>query len=249
MMIRPPLACTLLARTALLAAALGSAACVSRPPTIAHVHIGHALTGVHVTPDHKGYVLVAERRADEALDAARRATEAPDLRELKADVAEVVTATAGQDNFGLKESLTMAANHISFAATSADASDNVIQFAPAFRTNIAAVVGRCEYIDLLGRDVAASSNLKEAELLTQEILKAAQANVEGDITAGGTAAGSIPADYGMTQLRGQLQAMLLREKPPYRTVDEWYLFNLVRLPNGRWVFDKLGRGGNIDGYK
>ena len=23
----------------------------------------------------------------------------------------------------------------------------------------------------------------------------------------------------------------------------------VRLPNGKWVFDKLGRGGNIEGYK
>ena len=37
--------------------------CVSRPPTIAHVHIGHALTGVHVTPNHEGYFVQAEERA------------------------------------------------------------------------------------------------------------------------------------------------------------------------------------------
>ena len=43
--------------------------------------------------------------------------------------------------------------------------------------------------------------------------------------------------------------MIGREKPPYVTVDQWYLFNLVRLPNGKWVFDKFGRGGNIEGYK
>jgi hypothetical protein len=43
--------------------------------------------------------------------------------------------------------------------------------------------------------------------------------------------------------------MIARERPAYRTVDQWYLFNLVRLPNGRWVFDKLARGGNVDGYK
>ena len=43
--------------------------------------------------------------------------------------------------------------------------------------------------------------------------------------------------------------MIGRETPHYVTVPQWYLFNLVRLPNGRWVFDKLGRGGNIDGYK
>ena len=31
--------------------------------TIAHVHIGHALTGVHVTPNHEGYFVQAEKRA------------------------------------------------------------------------------------------------------------------------------------------------------------------------------------------
>lgn len=236
-------------RAALVVAALSAAACVSRPPTIAHVHIGHALTGVHVTPGHKGYVPMAEKRAGDALDAARTAAEAADLSELKAAVVAVESATNGQDNFGVRESLTMAANHISFAATSADASDNVIQFAPVFRADIAAVIGRCEYVALLGKDVAASSNLNEATLLTREILKAATANVEGDDSAGAGARGTVPADYGVAQLQVQLQAMIKREKPPYRTVDDWYLFNLVRLPNGRWVFDKLGRGGNIDGYK
>ena len=36
--------------------------CVTRPPTIAHVHLGHALTGVHVTPNRDGYLLVAGTR-------------------------------------------------------------------------------------------------------------------------------------------------------------------------------------------
>jgi hypothetical protein len=234
---------------AVLTIVAGVSACVTRPPTIAHVHIGHALTGVHVTPGHRGYVLVAEQRADETLAAATSAGRASDLHELQSDVAAAVSATDNQENFGVKQSLIMAANHISFAATSADASDNVIRFAPVFKDNIAAVIGRCDYIDLLGKDVAASSSLKEASLLVQEIVKAARANVEGDDSKSVGVKGSVPVDYGMVQLRGQLQAMIARENPPYRTVDEWYLFNLVRLPNGRWVFDKLGRGGNIDGYK
>ena len=91
--------------------------------------------------------------------------------------------------------------------------------------------------------------MKEASLLVEELSKAAGANVEGADSKGTGAKGSIPADYGMAQLRAEVQAMIARENPPYRTVDDWYLFNLVRLPNGRWVFDKLGRGGNIDGYK
>jgi hypothetical protein len=239
----------LVLRSAIFAAAAGAAACVTRPPTIAHVHLGHAVTGVHVTPEHKGYVLVAERRADEALNAAKRASQATDLKELKADVVLAVIATDSQENFGVKQSLNLAANHISFAATSTDASDNVIRFAPAFKTDITAVIARCDYIELLAKDVAASSSVQEASLLTKEMVKAAQANVEGDDSSGAGSKGSVPADYGMAQLRGQVEAMIGRENPPYRTVDEWYLFNLVRLPNGRWVFDKLGRGGNIDGYK
>lgn len=234
---------------AILIAAATLAACVTRPPTIAHVHIGHAITGVHVTPGHKGYILVAEQRADASLAAAQTASQAATLGELKAAIATAVSATDSDEDFGVKQSLTLAANHIAFAATSADASDNVINFAPVFKTNTAAVIGRCDYIVLLGKDVAVSSSMKEASVLVNEIQKAALANVEGDDSTGTGIKGSIPADYGMLQLRAQLQAMIARENPPYRTVDEWYLFNLVRLPNGRWVFDKLGRGGNIDGYK
>lgn len=238
-----------IARAIFLAMVIATSACVTHPPTIAHVHIGHALTGVHVTPDHKGYILVAEQRADEALAAVKGAGRATDLAGLKSQIVLVVSDNDNQENFGVKQSLIMAANHIAFAATSIDASDNVIRFAPVFKSDIAAVIGRCDYIDLLAKDVAASSSMKEASLLVQEILKAAQANVDGDASNGGAAKGSVPSEYGMVQLRAKLQAMIARENPPYRTVDDWYLFNLVRLPNGRWVFDRLGRGGSIDGYK
>jgi hypothetical protein len=238
-----------LTRAMLLAPIACMVACVTRPPTIAHVHIGHALTGVHVTPDHKGYILVAEQRADETLVAVKSAADATDLLTLKSKIAVAVSANDNPDNFGVKQSLIMAANHISFAATSADASENVISFAPVFKRDIAAVIGRCDYIDLLAKDVAASASMADATLLVQEILKAAQANVNGDDSKHDDSKGSAPAEYGMLQLRAELLAMIAREKPAYRTVDNWYLFNLVRLPSGRWVFDKLSRGGTIDGYK
>src|SRR6202021_2929058 len=120
-------------------------ACIVHPPTIAHVHIGHAVTAVHVTPGHEGYLSVAEQRANEAYAAAKSATGDADLRQLKVHVAAVADATASQKNFGVRQSVTMAANHISFAATSADASANVIGFAPTFATDTAAVVERCNY--------------------------------------------------------------------------------------------------------
>jgi hypothetical protein len=236
-------------RLAMLALSLLLAACVSRPPSIAHVHLGHALTGVHVTPGKQGYLLVAEKQAEDIVALALKAAAGSDLAKLQADVATAVNATNSTTEFGLKHSLVMASNHISFAATSDDASSNVQQSAPVFARNTVRVVERCELIGLLGKDVATSTSVKEAQLLAGEIAELAKANLEGEDANRDGVVGGDPAEFGMKQLRAQLDDIISRETPPYRTVDQWYLFNLVKLPNGRWVFDKLGRGGNIEGYQ
>jgi hypothetical protein len=224
--------------------------CVSRrAPTVAHVHIGHAITGVHVTPNKEGYLVTAERRAKETIDYAAKAAASRDLAEIKRDIALATQATNADDTFGVKESMVMAVNHITFAATSDDATLNVQKAAPVFAADSARVIERCDLIGLLGKDVQASTSEKEASLLVGEIAKLAQANVSGDDSNGDGVVGSVPSEYGLVQLRKELEDMIAREKPPYVTVDQWYLFNLVRLPNGKWVFDKFGRGGNIEGYK
>ncbi len=229
--------------------ALAAGGCVSRPPSIAHVHLGHALTGVHVPPGKRGYLLVAEKQAEDVVALAEKASRGADLAQLKTDVAAAVKATNSADEFGLKHSLVMASNHISFAATSPDASMNVQKSAPEFARDTVRVVERCELISLLGKDVEASNSVEEARLLAGEIAALAKANLDGEDSDRDGKIGAIPTEFGMKQLRGQLDGIIARESPPYRTVDQWFLFNLVKLPNGRWVFDKLGRGGNIDGYQ
>jgi hypothetical protein len=229
--------------------AVVAAGCVNRPPTIAHVHIGHAITGVHVTPNHEGYMVTAERRARETADLAEKAAASHDLEEIKTEVAAALAATDSADNFGLKEALIMAVNHITFAASSDDASLNVQKTAPVFASDSTRVVQRCDLILLLGKDVGTSTSVKEAAVSVAEIVKLAHANIEGDDSNGDGVVGSAPSEYGLSQLRKELEAMIARENPRYVTVDQWYLFNLVRLPNGKWVFDKFGRGGNIEGYK
>ena len=223
--------------------------CVSHPPTIAHVHVGHAVTGVHVTPGQKGYFQQAEERARAAAEKARATSASQDLAEIKGFAAAIIAATESKEQFGLKHALVMAANHITFAATSPDASVNLQQSAPVFARNITRVVERCELIALLGKDVEASASVPEATVLAAEIYKLAAANLDGEDSDGDGKPGSTPAEYGVAQLRVELDALVARENPPYRTVDQWYLFNLVKLPNGRWVFDQLGRGGNIEGYQ
>jgi hypothetical protein len=226
-----------------------AAGCVSRPPTVAHVHIGHAITGVHVTPNKEGYIESAERRAHEAADFASKAASSRDLGEIKRNIALADHATNSADDFGVRESIVMAVNHVSFAATSDDASPNVQKSAPQFAADSTRVIERCDLIALLSKDVQASSSIREAAVSAKEIAKLTQANVAGDDSKGDGVAGSVPSEYGLAQLRKELEALVARENPPYITVDQWYLFNLVRLPNGKWVFDKLGRGGNIEGYK
>ena len=234
-------------KLACIAALLCVGGCVSRPPTIAHVHIGHAITGVHVTPDHEGYLVTAERQAQQTINLATKAQASHDLTEIKATIAAAVQATNSDDDFGVKHALVMAANHVSFAATSDDASLNVQRSAPIFAAHTTRVVERCELIALLGKDVASSSSVREAAVSVSEIVKLADANLHGDDSNGDGAIA--PAELGLVQLRKELEAMIARESPAYVTVDRWYLFNLVRLPSGRWVFDKLSRGGNIEGYK
>src|SRR6202012_4437084 len=154
--------------------------CVSRPPTVAHVHIGHAITGVHVTPDHQGYIVTAERRARETIDYTAKASVSQDLEEIKREIAAAFKATNSQDDFGVKESIVMAVNHVSFAATSDDASLNVQKSAPQFAADSAHLVERCDLIALLSKDVAASASVKEASVSVTEIAKLAQANLSGD---------------------------------------------------------------------
>jgi hypothetical protein len=223
--------------------------CVTRPPTVAHVHIGHAITAVHVTPDKQGCIVMAQQRAREAIEFATQAGSATDLGEIKRKVELANHATNSRDDFGVKEALVMAVAHVSFAATSEDASANVQKSAPLFARDAAGVVQHCDLIELLSKDVAASTSTREASVAAAEIVKLTRANLNGDDFNSPGNPDSPPTDYGLIQLGQELDAMIAREKPPYVTVDRWYLFNLVRLPNGRWVFDKFGRGGNIEGYK
>jgi hypothetical protein len=228
---------------------LAAAGCVSRPPTIAHVHLGHALSGVHVTPNREGYLILAQEQAETASAQSQQAQGSATLADMQGHIAAALEATFSEDKFGLQQSLLLASNHIAFAATSDDATANVRDSAPVFARDIRRVIERCELITLLARDVAASRTKEEAAVSVDEIVKLTRANILGDDGNGNGKIGDDPAEFGIQQLRGEFDGMIARENPPYRTVDQWYLFNLVRLPNGRWVFDKLGRGGNIDGYK
>ncbi|MHB8473095.1 MAG: hypothetical protein ACYDC8_09685 [Gammaproteobacteria bacterium] len=233
--------------------------CASHPPTIAHTHIGHVLTGWWDTPNQEGLFVAAEKSAQVALQAAESATASGnDLGQIKSGVARVVVATDPTDDhpdaqgkivYGVKNALRGAVDHVRFAVESPDVSANLKASAPQFIQDANTVLDRCGLIKALGNDIVHSSSPEEGKLLSQELLKLTRANLFGDDPKGDGVVGSSPKEYGLKQLRAELQAMIDRENPPYTTVDSWYLLNLVRLPSGVWIFrQRSSTGGGYGGY-
>jgi hypothetical protein len=211
-------------------------ACAHKPPTIAHTHIGHAVTAFDGTPGEKGLFTIAEERASQALAHAEAAVaDRAALGTVKMEVRNVVDIYAA-DDFGIKSAMDEAARHIEFAATSADASANVRQKAGEIRAAANGILSRSDLIILLGNDVLATDSADEAKLLASEIHTLANTNVNGGANG----------EYGVAQIRDMIDLMIESEDPAYVTVDRWYLFHLVRLPDCDtcWAWRKWANSSN-----
>lgn len=241
----------------LVTALLFAGGCSSRAPTIAHTHIGHAMDGWHDTPGQTGLLVTAENAAQEAHQAAEAATRpGKGLVSIRSEVERVITATRpgdgvdaagkGKVTYGVRNALNEAVSHIEYAAESADATYNVKSSSEVFSQHAQAILDRCDLIAVLGNDILASGSREEAALLSGELLKLTRANIHGEDTNGDGSVGSAPDEYGLRQLRADIEAMIAREDPPYTTVERWYLFNLVRLPSGEWIFRQRSQAGAAD---
>lgn len=225
--------------------------CVSQPPTISHTHIGHAMTGWADTPAKKGLFVTAENSAHDALQAALSATnKSTSLLKIKKNVTRVINATKfdiesnTEKRYGVYYALNSAINHITFAETSPDASENIKNSTKSFNIHAQVILDRCDFIVALSEEILETPSLEEAKILSDQLLKSTVANINGEDIDGDGVTGTIPDEYGLKQLRSQLQAMIDREIPPYRTVKTWYLFNLIRLPNGDWSFRPSPNGAS-----
>jgi hypothetical protein len=238
-------------------AGLLAGGCAQKPPKISHVHVGHAITGWHDTPGQQGLFVTAQEKGQSALQHARDANRPGiGLDQIQASLRRVLSdidhsgpgERAGEQRYGLKQALVGAIDHLVFAAEVDDASPNVRNSVPAFVANAGPVLARCDSIAVFAREAVASKNPEESRVLAAEILKMAQAIVDGvDIDRDGVI-GSKRDEYGLAQLKRDLAAMTQREDPPYATVSTWYLFNLIRLPSGLWTFRERTDTGGHRGY-
>ena len=156
---------------------LGAAGCVSRPPTIAHVHIGHAITGVHVTPNQEGYLVTAERRGREAVEFSRIAAASNDLAVIKQNVAGAVKATDSEDDFGVKQAIVMAAITLPSPRPPMTPVSTCNKRRRIFAAHITRVVERCELIVSARQGCRSRAPRQGGSVSVAELGKLTRANV------------------------------------------------------------------------
>ncbi len=212
------------------------------PPSMAHVHVGHALTGWPSTPDKRGLLDVAEAEAALALQTALEAGEARDPSAAKQAMRELLhivdpgtqpvatmQALPERGGYGLERAVTDTISHLGYASESPDSSGNLVRGMLQIAPQAQQIVERFEQIVLFGEAIEESDSPEEITALTSEVVELTRRLVDGD-------SGREKGHYGLAQLRRDVEAILARETPAYETVGSWYLFNLVQMPNGQWEF-------------
>jgi len=206
-------------------------------PTISHVHVGHAITAWPKTPNKQGLLVTAEiasvraaTNTDLLLKAAAEGNLKRSQKFLKA-IAEAVDPGHFDDNsieeYGLRRATAEAVTHLRLASEVRDASANVQRTVARANINAAEIIDRADELVAFLEEGLKSSDTTEIEIIADEIDRNIRAIVGGPDNDG---------NYGLFDLRQDIEDMVAREDPPYKTVDSWYLFNLVKLPDGGYGF-------------
>jgi hypothetical protein len=244
---------------ALLGILAGSAlatGCAHRQPLISHAHVGHCLTQWHDTPNNRGLFDVARAELDTARTQAEAALLADASAAAKAEHLDNVVHALKPEfqplgpglDYGAIRALEGAVEHLEYAATSDDASTNIVGAVAQLSETGVAIVGRLKQAVERARsvdrkDVAA---INQAALDVRTTLSAALSGFDADVN------GSIDAtakEGGLDQLRAALDATLAREaNPKYEPLGRRYLLGVVRLPNGKWGFLPWGKSGSRSTY-
>lgn len=231
----------------LIAAASLASGCAHQQPLISHAHIGHCLTTWHDTPGTQGLFQVASAELDTArheADAALQSDQTPIQRALHIDN---VTHALNPDlqplgtglDYGAIRAMESGVEHLEYAATSGDASENIVSSVAVLSEIGLAVVARMRTATQQAKSAGVNdpAGLERIAVELRSTLRAASAGV--DVNGNGRIEANA-AEAGMEQLRAQLEAMLARETDPaYEPVERKYLLGLVRLPDGKWVYRSL----------
>lgn len=209
--------------------AIGLAGCVTVDlPSIAHVHVGHAITSWTDTPDHRGLFDVAQAEAAVAAEHAGYAVEgARDPAAVRLHLGHVLHAAdpakepAGPGaGYGLLRAIDGCVDHLGYANDVRDASVNLRAGLPKVLAVLQPLQREARAVAALAAEGRRSADVAQAAAFAQEVRQRSEHLL-----------------VRLALARQQLTTLLAAEQPPYRTVPRRYLFGLIRLPSGDWAFD------------
>jgi hypothetical protein len=231
----------------ILACALGTSGCVLRQPSMTHAHLGHCLTSWRDTPQNRGLLDVAREEIDVAMresDAAIAPMLSPEEKARHIDNAIHALKPDAQPlgpglDYGALRALEGVIEHLEYASTSEDASNNVVSSVAALSELGLSVVDRLRGAVRLASSVDARDTAA-LDRLALDLHSALHSAVRGVDANGNGRIDLVAAEAGLDQMQSELQAMLKREtNPPYRPLPKKYVLGLVRLPDGKWSFASL----------
>lgn len=247
-----------------LAFAVAAAGCAGvatdEQPSIAHAHIGRALTASPDTPGNEGLYVVAENEARRVLELASSVNGSSSLTEIKSTMREIMEIidpsdprASSNEHYGLRRAFTGAMEHLELSANSDDASANVRASMPRIEQEGRGISERLDLIYALAGDIQRTGSASEAAALAGQVRGVAREVVFGVELDGVDPIGSRADEYGLVQLGSSIAAMTAREDPPYVPPSTRWLLGLERQPDGEWSFDVgsaavgAGAGGGIGG--
>lgn len=220
-------------------AVLSLAACAALTlkdtPSIAHVHIGHAITGLKGAPKNRGLLVAAEQFSVSASNNSEQLLQAVndgDIKQSKKYLKKIAKDVDPSyfDNksrkYGLRRATAEATTHLALAGKVNDATDNVRRTVLETNTKAQEIIDRIDELTGYIEAGLQADNIPELEIISEEI-NLLMKTIAGD---------SEQTSYGLHNFRADIEAMVAREDPDYETVDRYYLFSLIKLPGGEWGF-------------
>ncbi|MBL8324503.1 MAG: hypothetical protein JNJ89_06040 [Rubrivivax sp.] len=208
---------------------IGLTACVTLDlPSIAHVHVGHAITSWTDTPGQRGLFDVAQAEAAVAAEHAGYAVEgARDPAAVRLHLGHVLHAadpthepTGPGTGYGLVRAMDGCIDHLGYANEVRDTSANLRAGLPKVLAVLQPLQREARAVAALAAEGRRAADVAQAAAYAQEVRQRSE---------------HVLARLALA--RQQLSTLLAAEQPPYRTVPRRYLFGLIRLPSGDWAFD------------
>lgn len=221
-------------------AALALTACVSvQLPSIAHVHVGHAVTAWPDTPGKKGLFDIAQQEAKIVAEHAGYAVAgAKDIREVKLHLGHVLHALnpalekeGPGTGYGLMKSLDGSSDHLGFAAEVKDVSAQLKSGLPTVITALKPLRQEAQVLAILSRDARQTSDLAQVVAYAEEVRQRSE---------------KLAAQLG--DARKKLDGLLAAESPSYQPIAQRYLFGIIRLPSGEWAYNPDVQGSRRGSY-